>query len=40
VNLQLPYEGAPAGSYTIHFKIDAPGLDKHVTEKAVFIVPR
>jgi polyferredoxin len=40
VRLQLPYEGAPAGSHTIHFKIDAPGLDKSVTEKAVFIVPR
>ena len=40
VNLQLPYDGAPAGSHTIHFKIDAPSLGKQVTEKAVFIVPR
>ncbi len=40
VNLQLPYDGAPAGSHTIHFKIDAPALGKQVTEKAVFIVPR
>jgi polyferredoxin len=40
VRLQLPYEGAPAGSHTIHFKIDAPDIDKSVTEKAVFIVPR
>ncbi len=40
VRLQLPYEGAEPGSHTIHFKIDAPGLDQHVSEKAVFIVPR
>jgi cytochrome c oxidase accessory protein FixG len=40
VRLQLPYEGALPGSHTIYFKIDAPGLDKSVTEKAVFIVPR
>ncbi len=40
VNLQLPYDGAPAGSHTIHFKIDAPDIGKSVTEKAVFIVPR
>jgi cytochrome c oxidase accessory protein FixG len=40
VNLQLPYEGAEPGSHTIHFNIEAPGLDKSVTEKAVFIVPR
>ena len=40
VNLQLPYDGAPAGSHTIYFKIDAPALGKQVTEKAVFIVPR
>jgi hypothetical protein len=40
VRLQLPFEGAPAGSHTIHFKIDAPDLGQSVTEKAVFIVPR
>ena len=40
VRLQLPYEGAEPGSHTIHFKIEAPGLDQHVSEKAVFIVPR
>jgi cytochrome c oxidase accessory protein FixG len=40
VRLQLPYEGAEPGSHTIHFKIEAQGLDQHVTEKAVFIVPR
>jgi cytochrome c oxidase accessory protein FixG len=40
VNLQLPYDGAPAGSHTVYFKIDAPALGKQVTEKAVFIVPR
>lgn len=40
VRLQLPYEGAPPGSHTIHFHIDASDLGKSVTEKAVFIVPR
>jgi cytochrome c oxidase accessory protein FixG len=40
VNLQLPYEGAEPGSHAVYFKIYAPGLDKTVTEKAVFIVPR
>ena len=40
VRLQLPYEGAPAGSHTIHFKIVATDLGSSVTEKAVFIVPR
>jgi hypothetical protein len=36
----LPFEGAEPGSHTIQFKIEAPGLDASVTEKAVFIVPR
>jgi cytochrome c oxidase accessory protein FixG len=40
VRLQLPYEGAAAGSHTIHFKIEAKELGQSVTEKAVFIVPR
>jgi polyferredoxin len=40
VRLQLPYEGAEPGSHTIHFKIEATDLDKSVTEKSVFIVPR
>jgi hypothetical protein len=40
VRLQLPYEGAPAGSHTIHFKVEAPELSLSVTEKSVFIVPR
>lgn len=40
VRLQLPYEGAPVGSNTIHFKIEALGMGKTVSEKAVFIVPR
>jgi polyferredoxin len=40
VRLQLPFEGAPAGSHTIRFRIDAPDIGKGVSEKAVFIVPR
>ena len=39
VRLQLPYEGAPEGSNTIHFHIEAPDLHDAVSEKAVFIVP-
>jgi cytochrome c oxidase accessory protein FixG len=40
VRLQLPYEGAPPGSHTIHFNIKATDLGSSVSEKAVFIVPR
>ncbi len=40
VRLQLPYEGAEPGSHPIHFTIEATDLDKRVTEKSVFIVPR
>ena len=40
VRVQLPFEGAPPGSHTIHF--DIADLDEpfHVSEKAVFLVPR
>ena len=40
VRLQLPYEGAEAGSHAVRFHIDAPDLHDTVTEKAVFIVPQ
>ena len=40
VRVQLPYEGAVAGSHPIHFQISAPELGASVTEKSVFIVPR
>jgi len=40
VRLQLPYEGAVAGSHTIHFHVASQDTPDAVTEKAVFIVPR
>jgi len=40
VNLQLPYDGAPAGSHTIHFDIESLDSPGRLTEKSVFIVPR
>lgn len=40
VTLQLPYEGASAGSHEIHFEIEAINSPGRVTEKSVFLVPR
>jgi polyferredoxin len=40
VTLQLPYEGASAGSHEIHFEIEAVNSAGRVTEKSVFLVPR
>ncbi len=40
VRLQLPYEGASAGSHAIHFEIEAINSPGHVSEKSVFLVPR
>ncbi len=40
VNLQLPYDGAPAGSHAIHFNIESLDSPGKLTEKSVFIVPR
>ena len=40
VTLQLPYEGAKAGSHEIHFEIEAINSPGRVTEKSVFLVPR
>ncbi|MEO5660637.1 MAG: cytochrome c oxidase accessory protein CcoG [Polaromonas sp.] len=40
VTLQLPYEGASAGSHEIHFEIEAVNSPERVTEKSVFLVPR
>lgn len=40
VRLQLPYEGASAGSHTIHFEIEAVNSPGRVSEKSVFLVPR
>jgi cytochrome c oxidase accessory protein FixG len=40
VTLQLPYEGASAGSHEIHFEIEAINSPERVTEKSVFLVPR
>ncbi|MBP6503327.1 MAG: cytochrome c oxidase accessory protein CcoG [Rhodoferax sp.] len=40
VRLQLPYEGAVAGSHPIRFDISAPEHAQHVLEKSVFLVPR
>jgi len=40
VTLQLPYEGASAGSHAIHFEVEAINTPGRVTEKSVFLVPR
>ena len=40
VRLQLPYEGASAGSHAIHFEIKAVNSPGRVSEKSVFLVPR
>jgi cytochrome c oxidase accessory protein FixG len=40
VTVQLPYEAAPPGSHTIHFRIKASESAAEVSEKSVFIVPR
>ncbi|WP_310345949.1 cytochrome c oxidase accessory protein CcoG [Rhodoferax saidenbachensis] len=40
VRVQLPYEGAAAGSHPIHFTVTAEQGGARVTEKSVFIVPR
>ena len=40
VTLQLPYEGAKAGSHEIHFEVEAINSPGRVTEKSVFLVPR
>jgi len=39
VRLELPMDGAPEGSHTIHFHVEAPDLHDAVSEKAIFIVP-
>ena len=40
LRVQLPYDGAPAGSHPIAFHIAEPDSGAQVTEKAVFLVPR
>jgi len=40
VTLQLPYEGASAGSHEIHFEVEALNSPGRVAEKSVFLVPR
>jgi len=40
VRVQLPYEGASAGSHPIQFDIQAEGTSYHLSEKSVFLVPR
>ena len=40
VRVQLPYQGAPAGSHPIHFEIQSLNSPGHLTEKSVFLVPR
>jgi cytochrome c oxidase accessory protein FixG len=40
VRVQLPYEGASAGSHPIHFTVRSAPIDGEVREKSVFIVPR
>jgi len=40
VRLELPYEGASAGSHAIHFEIEAVNSPGRVSEKSVFLVPR
>lgn len=40
VRLELPDEGASAGSHAIHFQIEAVNSPGRVSEKSVFLVPR
>jgi IG-like fold at C-terminal of FixG, putative oxidoreductase len=40
VTVQLPYEGATAGSHEINFEIESINSPGRVTEKSVFLVPR
>jgi cytochrome c oxidase accessory protein FixG len=40
VRVQVPYEGAVAGSHPIQFQLESPGVSDQVSEKSVFIVPR
>ncbi len=40
VRLQIPYGSAQPGSHAVHFAVQAVGGDAHVSEKAVFLVPR
>jgi cytochrome c oxidase accessory protein FixG len=40
VRLQLPYGTAPAGSHTVHFDVRSEDGASHVSEKAIFLVPR
>jgi cytochrome c oxidase accessory protein FixG len=40
VRVQAPYEAASAGSHPIRFDVQSEGLQAHVAEKSVFIVPR
>jgi cytochrome c oxidase accessory protein FixG len=40
VRLQLPYGAAPAGSHPVYFDVQAADGDAHVSEKAIFLVPR
>ena len=40
VRVQVPYEGAEAGSHKIQFQISAGDAEAQVAEKSVFIVPR
>jgi polyferredoxin len=44
VRLQVPYDGAPAGSHPIHFHIESRSTDGQsvgqLSEKTVFLVPR
>jgi len=40
ITLQVPYEGAKAGSHEIHFEVQAINSPGRVTEKSVFLVPR
>jgi cytochrome c oxidase accessory protein FixG len=40
VRLQLPYGAAPPGSHPVHFDVRAAEGGAHVSEKAIFLVPR
>ncbi|MEJ8856867.1 cytochrome c oxidase accessory protein CcoG [Variovorax robiniae] len=40
VRLQLPGDKAPPGSHTVHFEVGTADGRAHVSEKAVFLVPR
>ncbi|MFZ3117100.1 MAG: cytochrome c oxidase accessory protein CcoG [Variovorax sp.] len=40
VRLQLPYGAAPSGSHPVYFDVRAVEGGAHVSEKAIFLVPR